>query len=91
MLTEKRAIRLIRVAALAIPLIVPTISTPITAAYADNETAAAIEPPYQTAGDGRLRSTFCAPAASMKSEFLAATGRKDEVARKIHRPGVSDR
>jgi hypothetical protein len=89
-MTDHRAIHLARAAALAIALVVPTISTPITAAYADNETPAAIEPPYRAAENAEVRSPSCPPAVSA-SEVLGAGGQADELARKIYRPGVSDR
>lgn len=89
--TDHQAIHLARAAAFAIALIVPTISTPVTAAYADNETPAAIEPPYQATENDQARSTFCPPAASAKSDVLGASGQTDELARKIYKPGVSDR
>ena len=89
--TDNRAIHLARAAAFAMALIVPTMSTLVTTAYADNETAAAISPPYQAAGNDTPRSTSSAPAASTKSDVLGAGGQKDELARKIYKPGVSDR
>ena len=89
--TDNRTIHLARAAAFATALIVPTISTLVTTAYADNETTAAIAPPYQAGKNDAARSTFCAHAVSAKSDVLGASGQKDELDRKIYRPGVSDR
>ena len=113
MQTHNHAIYLARAAAFAIVLIVPTVSTLLTTAYADNESAGAIAPPYQAAGNDKAyadnesagaiapsykaagndkaQSTLCGPAVSAKSDVLGAGGQQDELARKIYRPGVSDR
>jgi hypothetical protein len=89
--TDQQAIHLARAAAFAIALIVPTISTPVTSAYADNESPAGISPPYRAAENDQARSPSCPPAASAKSDVLGAGRQTDELARKIYRPGVSDR
>jgi hypothetical protein len=50
---HNHAIHLARAAAFALALIVPTVSTLLRPAYADDESAGAIEPPYQAAGNDK--------------------------------------
>jgi hypothetical protein len=88
--TDNRTIHLRRIAALAIALIVPLLLAAAMPAYADNESAAAIEPPY------RPISHETPPADSLRPAPHATTGasagtQQDEDARDIHKPGISDR
>jgi hypothetical protein len=54
--SDSQTIHWARAVALAITVVVSTIPTVVTAAYADNESAAAIAPPYQTPGSDRAVS-----------------------------------
>jgi hypothetical protein len=88
--TDNRIILLGRTAVLAMAVVVPIISTAAMPAYADNESAAAIEPPYHPP------SREAPPANSRLPAPHATTGasagaQEDEHARDIYKPGLSDR
>jgi len=91
MTTEKHAVRPARAFAIAIALIVPAIATPVATAYADNETPAAIEPPYRALASDPAQPAASPPALRATGDVLGAGGQIDERARTIYRPGVSDR
>jgi hypothetical protein len=86
--TDNRTIHFRRIAALAIALIVPIMSTAALPAYADNESAAAIEPPYRPVAHGAPQASLSAPHATSGA---SASTQQDDCARDIHRPGISDR
>lgn len=81
---DNRTIHLGRTAVLALALVVPIIST----AYADNESAAAIEPPYQPIAHQAPQANLSAPDATSGA---SAGTQQDEYARDIYKPGISDR
>ena len=89
--TDHRTFHLTRAVAFAMTLIVPTISTIATTAYADNESPAAIEPPYRAAANETAQPGSSLPVPDTKSDASAGTGQQDERARDIYKPGVSDR
>jgi hypothetical protein len=88
--TDNRTIHFRSTAALAIALLLPIISTAATPAYADNESAAAIEPPYQPASQEAPPASSRLPAPHETSGASAST-QEDEHARDIYKPGLSDR
>ena len=88
--TVNRAIRVRRAVAFAMALIVPTIFAIATTAYADNETASAIEPPYRAMNE-TAQSGSGLPAPNTKSDASAGNRQQNERARDIYKPGVSDR
>ena len=87
--TDNRTTHWRRIAALAIALIVPIIAMAATPAYADNESAAAIEPPYRPVSHGTPPDSR--PPAPDAAGGPSARAQQDEYARDIYRPGVSDR
>jgi hypothetical protein len=87
---DNRTIHLGRTAVLALAVVVPIISTAAAPAYADTESAAAIEPPYQPVSRETPQPDSCRPALHATSGAFANT-QQDEYARDIYRPGVSDR
>jgi hypothetical protein len=89
--TVNRTIRVRRAVAFAIALIVPTIFAIATTAYADNESAAAIEPPYRAVMNETAQSGSGLPAPNTKSDASAGSRQQNERARDIYKPGVSDR
>ena len=88
--TDNRIILLRRTAVLAMALIVPIISTAATPAYADNESAAAIEPPYHLSSHEAPQASSRLPAPHATTGASAGT-QEDEHARDIYKPGLSDR
>lgn len=99
--TNIRAFHLARAVVLAAALVVPTISTLATTAYADNESFTGIAAPYQATGNDKELSGSSRPPANTrpapnsapdrKGDASTPTGRQDEGARDIYKPGVSDR
>jgi len=88
--TDNRTIHFGRTPLLALALVVPIIATAATTAHADNETAAAIEPPYRLIARQPPLASSRLPALPATSSASAST-QQDEYARDIYKPGVSDR